>query len=1596
MDGCNEGSGDGQPMLYDSVPLASWSIPDLGSGQYDVIDDADVDALAEPRQVAPSRCRRFVDALCGLSGRLKPLTDDDERKAMQAASSRWHLAAHRRTVVVGAFTGVYCIRIQKDNLAASLKFHDLFKQKPISSQDSAAALFHTPSHFVWNEDGTLLACHFAGRCYVYDSSRPLRRLNKILSVPVKGDVVSLCFIRIHDRNETTASSSPIFLCAATRQAIIYSINIGHVSGDGRFHSRRALSVARDGQPSRSSRDPVVHEFSVQHLFDGLSGVAVRDSSSTLYAFGPDSDPSNSDLDPPCNEETQSVSPRMTLKQFDIAQTMAANIDATRLQFRSLDVLGEPPGPMIDNSITPSRRRLAQLLGQSKPGMHMKQVSPLSVLNVVIRMSPCQTAIATLDGYGHVTIWRVRPRPKRVGAIVFKTPAVDISFWSDDLLVVCLGDGDLAIWSIAVRDGDTLELSRDCGIQKFEPRIRVSLSSLSPSGLFALTTLDHYLRPRVAWSEEIPASGTIMRRVSLTLSSIRRVPVEAALAHCLSRQAYDSALELCSRFQICADPVYQRQFASGVVSSDSISSLLCNVKTDQYWVLEQCRTRVATDAAAQKELLEYGLKQTDASSRKPSADSAVRDESAILWAYRLLFLYYLDVLETFTLIQRYDPSEFREFRSTSLRDIAIAAARADRISALQVLLHRHSRVLEPYRLEILSCIPETVPVTSYETLLPSANVSEGAIHSAGAVVASCQARDPDWVEQTSEFLSFVLKSVLTPERTPDDAVPVVDQWKAMLTETGPGVPVNVWLEERALEIDQRSGFTSNAVSLLRYGVEQFPDDVRLRDLLSAAAWFSSFVYDWDGESDNHSRYVLSKFAQEDSNVARIALMLSASSAHSIVQDAVERVWPMFPDRIERRRCMVEFILERLAPQHTPLAVSLLRSESIIENPEDVARSAFGLCRVSDPANFPYISELADIANDELCFQMLRSCEICIKRRHPLPPSVFADNDHDAILSVIRSIILDEVTGISSKLLLPSQRYGGLLKDVYTLAGAERIHEAQEVFLAAIFNHGQLDVARHFSLIFDRSVFERVALREARAQFNRAGPEPSDPAMQSAHAALSLCEDNADVVEERNLHEAVERIRRFGLSSFRPIELRPGEFRVELLRKLIDCFVRRDRRHDSQEFQDIVDICSLVGIRSQDEVSDVLMRAALLANSFNHKDRAAQLATRIMTERHYRAAWKACVDFDDPSLYRHALWACPDSELLNLLDNQCANIAYDAEQHVSMDPMRCALSLVKDRGRSPQVRPDERISSLGDLVPLAAYVADVDDDHRAVQLVQRAVDNPPVDVRISVMIEFAYRCLATISVLKHQRLSVSARDMVTIDNGTLLSMLHGSPADYVTQSALNFHKSMQLCAELCQTVPNEFDGDRMVVDREYAQSAFQRLIQSLDSERIESVMSLSERCQVNLDDLVRSHMRYLFTSVQNKAELEQHVGKWGVLMLGKVKSGTIFDEVDDLVSGTDHVRRSILYRLRSSVDKSASSRLQKHISVCGSAKRTFAWLTKYCLVQILERLQKSDIAVDYKLVLRGGSDAHAALLSAVNDRVGYVARAYLIALCLISLG
>lgn len=48
-------------------------------------------------------------------------------------------------------------------------------------------------------------------------------------------------------------------------------------------------------------------------------------------------------------------------------------------------------------------------------------------------------------------------------------------------------------------------------------------------------------------------------------------------------------------------------------------------------------------------------------------------------------------------------------------------------------------------------------------------------------------------------------------------------------------------------------------------------------------------------------------------------------------------------------------------------------------------------------------------------------------------------------------------------------------------------------------------------------------------------------------------------------------------------------------------------------------------------------------------------------------------------------------------------------------------------------------------------------------------------------------------------------------------------------------------------------------------------SLDSERIESVMSLSERCQVNLDDLVRSHMRYLFTSVQNRAELEQHVGK-----------------------------------------------------------------------------------------------------------------------------
>lgn len=68
--------------------------------------------------------------------------------------------------------------------------------------------------------------------------------------------------------------------------------------------------------------------------------------------------------------------------------------------------------------------------------------------------------------------------------------------------------------------------------------------------------------------------------------------------------------------------------------------------DREWVILECQNRIPEDLDTTKELLEYGLKQTDI---LPPNSSHLSDEDIDTCFHRIIFLTTLDLLQTYRII-----------------------------------------------------------------------------------------------------------------------------------------------------------------------------------------------------------------------------------------------------------------------------------------------------------------------------------------------------------------------------------------------------------------------------------------------------------------------------------------------------------------------------------------------------------------------------------------------------------------------------------------------------------------------------------------------------------------------------------------------------------------------------------------------------------------------------------------------------------------------------------------------------------------------------------------------------------------------------------
>ncbi|KAG7508827.1 neuroblastoma-amplified sequence [Solea senegalensis] len=229
------------------------------------------------------------------------------------------------------------------------------------------------------------------------------------------------------------------------------------------------------------------------------------------------------------------------------------------------------------------------------------------------------------------------------------PLVDVSWWSDNVLIMARCSGSVTVSSVrtlrnllgkscewfepsprvtAAHDGGFLSLECEVKLAQKRARLESNLSSGASDdeegdeggdsdsdeessakaryfgyvkqGLYYVTEMERFAPPR-------KRCRTVMKNYRLV--SLRSTTPEELYQRKIDNEEYGEALSLAHAYNLDSDLVYQRQWRKSTVSIASIQDYLSKIRK-RSWVLHECVERVPENVDAAKELLQYGLKGTD--------------------------------------------------------------------------------------------------------------------------------------------------------------------------------------------------------------------------------------------------------------------------------------------------------------------------------------------------------------------------------------------------------------------------------------------------------------------------------------------------------------------------------------------------------------------------------------------------------------------------------------------------------------------------------------------------------------------------------------------------------------------------------------------------------------------------------------------------------------------------------------------------------------------------------------------------------------------------------------------------------------------------
>ncbi|XP_074650577.1 NBAS subunit of NRZ tethering complex-like [Tubulanus polymorphus] len=404
------------------------------------------------------------------------------------------------------------------------------------------------------------------------------------------------------------------------------------------------------------------------------------------------------------------------------------------------------------------------------------------------------------------------RRKAIKDLNLSPSLIDANWWSEEAVILARGNGALTVSSINTmknllgtspewiepsprvstsHEGGFIGLECECKYSGMKRRLVSSdgeneddddSDDDEDAGIVQKTT--GYMKSVLYYvtdSERFTPPRKRARVVNRTyrLFGLKSTTPEELYARKIDDKEYGEALMLAKAYKLDCDLVYQRQWREETpVSVASIQDYLSKI-SKRAWVLHECLERVPEGLDAMRELLQYGLRGTDAEAlvaigkgtdagkfilcdvhHYEDLDEHYDEDEEIhrnrlkkledmrrtefleqvnfacltleqreLCRARAKLLQYLDRLSTYEMIlggthiadERYDHTLFKKFRSQNIVEAAVEYAQNGDWKAVDCIFTYHGEDVLPHRFGILSNFPETSAPDEYRSLLPEAGM-----------------------------------------------------------------------------------------------------------------------------------------------------------------------------------------------------------------------------------------------------------------------------------------------------------------------------------------------------------------------------------------------------------------------------------------------------------------------------------------------------------------------------------------------------------------------------------------------------------------------------------------------------------------------------------------------------------------------------------------------------------------------------------------------------------------------------------------------------------------------------------------------------------